>query len=86
MRNFSDLLKRFTDSLNKDEVARQRVVEAALSVARIRIDPKDVSLKEGVLTLSLGASAKNEFFLKEEKMKEALKNLYGMNVRRVIYK
>lgn len=86
MKNLRTLLERFTRSLNKDEIARQAVCEAAWSIARVRLDPSSVSLKEGVLSLSAGAAAKNELRLKEEKIKEALQGLYDIRILRVIYK
>ena len=86
MKNLHSLLERFAKSLYKDERARQAVCEAAWRVAKVRLEPDAVSLKDGILSVSTGASAKTELHLKEEKLKEALQGLSGIRVSRVIYK
>jgi hypothetical protein len=85
MRNLTDLLKRFTSSLNKDEIARQAVVDAVSASTGIKLAPQGISLKEGVLTISAGAAAKNEMRLKEARIIDTLKGLYNIRVSRVIY-
>lgn len=86
MRNLQDFLKRFTNSLNKDAIARQAVADAVLTTTGVRVAPEYISLKEGVLTVSASAAAKNEMKLKETQILEALRGLYNIRVSRVIYK
>lgn len=86
MRNISDLLKRFTNSLNKDAIARGAIAEAILTSTGIKILPENISLKDGVLSISAGAAAKNEMRLKEERIVETARGIYNIHITRVIYK
>ncbi len=86
MRNISDLLKRFTNSLNKDTIARQAVAEVVLTSTGIKIPPENISLKEGVLSITASATAKNEMKLKEERIIDAAREIYSIRIARVIYK
>lgn len=86
MRNISDLLKRFTNSLNKDAIARGVIAEAVLTSTGIKILPENISLKDGVLSISAGAAAKNEMKLKEERIIEAARNIHNIRITRIIYK
>jgi hypothetical protein len=86
MRNISDLLKRFTNSLNKDEIARQAVGEVVFSITHITVPPEQISLKDGILSIMASAAAKSEMRLKEEAILDALKGRYNIRVSRVIYK
>jgi hypothetical protein len=85
MRNLQDFLKRFTNSLNKDAIARQAVRDAVLAAARVNLRLEDISLKEGVLTLAGSAAAKNEMRLKEERILSVLRELHNIRVLRVMY-
>mgnify|MGYP001591071573 CR=1 FL=1 len=86
MRNISDLLKRFTNSLNKDSIARQAVGEVVFSITHVNLSPENISLKDGILSITAGAAAKNEMRLKEDAILDTLKGRYSIRVSRVIYK
>ena len=86
MKNLEALLKRFTNSLNKDNIAREAVGDVVFSIVRVKLSPPSISLKEGVLSIQAGAAAKNEMKLKEDEICEALENLHNIHVSRIIFK
>ena len=86
MHNLKSLLERFTNSLNKDEITRGAVREAVLVSTGVKLSLENITLKDGVLTISAGAAAKNEIRLKEEAIKQELKALHQVNISRIIYK
>lgn len=86
MRNLFDLLQRFSRSLNKDTFTKETIARVIEERTRVVLKPEDLLLKDGVLELTAGASAKNEIRLKEEAIKSELKELHKVNILRVLYK
>lgn len=86
MKNLFDLLQRFKKSLNKDASTKEAIISVIESRTRVVLAPENLSLKEGVLELTAGASAKNEIKLKEEAIKTELKELYRIALVRILYK
>ena len=86
MKNLRSLLERFTKSLNKDAVTKGAVIDVVRQRIGITLSEENISLKEGILTITAGAALKNELRLKEEAIKDELKEVYGVIATRVIYK
>lgn len=86
MKNLFDLLQRFSSSLNKDTFTKETIARVVEERTRVILKPEDLSLKEGVLEVTAGASAKNEIRLKEEAIKTELKELHKIALMRILYK
>lgn len=82
MRNLSDLLNRFSHSLKKDSLAKERVREVLLRHTGVMIKEDQIYIKDGVLELDLPPVAKSEIMLKEEAIRDELKGLVG----RILYR
>lgn len=85
MKNLLTLLERFSKSLHKDTLTREAVCEAILHSTGIKLSPDAVTLKDGVLTISASATAKNEMRLKEERIRDELKGA-KVAFSRIIYR
>jgi hypothetical protein len=85
MKNLSALLERLSRSLNKDSVLKEGVIEAVFKETNIKLDQNKISLKNGVLQISASPVVNNEIKLKEERIKNGLreKNIF---ILRVLYK
>ena len=86
MKNISSLLERLTKFLNKDELRKQKVIETIEEKTKIKLNPKNIFIKEGVLELEASPVVKNEIRLKEEEIKNILRNKHNIIVGRVLYK
>ncbi|KKR26213.1 MAG: hypothetical protein A3F53_01250 [Candidatus Zambryskibacteria bacterium RIFCSPHIGHO2_12_FULL_48_10] len=86
MRNLSSLLERFAKILNKGSAVKENIAETVFNLAKVNLDPENIYLKNGVLEISASAPAKNEIRLKEEIIKTKLREVYKINISRVLYK
>lgn len=86
MRNLFSLLERFSKSLNKDTFTKETVAKVILDKTRVNLPLENISLKDGVLELNTGATAKSEINLKEEFIKTELKEALGVSISRILYK
>jgi len=86
MINLSNLLERFSKSLNKDSWTKETILSTILEKTRVNLPQENVFLKDGVLEIRASASAKNEIMLKEESIKTELKERYQISFSRIIYK
>ena len=86
MKNLLDLLERFSKSLNKNKLTKEALSQTIEKHIGLALPLESFTVKDGVLTISAGAAAKNEIRLKEEVIKEELKGLHHVSVSRIIYK
>ncbi len=86
MENLHKLLERFKRSLDKDLVARAAVMEAVKKVTGAALKEENISIKDGVLGISAGATLKNELKIKEKAVLEELKNTHHVRIGRILYK
>jgi len=86
MRNLLDLLGRFSKSLNRDAFTKEAISNIIFEYTKVRLTPEQIMLKNGVLEITTGATAKNEILLKEEIIKQVLKESQQVSVSRVLYK
>ena len=86
MRNLSSLLERFAKILNKGSAVKENIAETVFNLAKVNLDPENIYLKNGVLEICASAPAKNEIRLKEEIIKTKLREVYKINISRVLYK
>lgn len=85
MQNLQKLLERFSRALDKDGALKSVVIETVQKKTGAQLKKENISLKEGVLEISAGASMKNELKLKESAILEELA-LRGVKIGRVLYK
>lgn len=83
MRNLLSLLERFTKALNRDTLTKEIIERVILNQAKINL--KNFSYKDGVLTITSSAVYKNEIKFKEEAIKGELKN-NNIYIQRILYK
>lgn len=86
MKNLFNLLERFSRSLNKDTLLKETIAHTIFERTNIKINPENLSFKEGVLELKGSPVVNNEIRLKEEGIKTELKELYQINILRILYK
>ena len=86
MKNLLHLLERFSNSLHKDTLIKERIAETIFTYTKVKITNDKLLLKEGVLELEASAVVKNEIKLKEESIKTELKERFRINITRVLYK
>jgi hypothetical protein len=86
MKTLIALLERFSRSLNKDTHTKETIARVVESKTRVLVPTENLSLKDGVLSITTGATAKNEIRLKEEVIKKELKELHKITFSRILYK
>ena len=79
MKILTDLLERFSQSLNKDRLIRENILRVIKE--KTGTVPENINLKEGILEVSARPALRNEIKLKEIQILNELKN-----VSRIIYK
>jgi hypothetical protein len=85
MKNLRNLLERFTNSLNKDSLFKETVVDSIRNQTSITLNPDNISLKEGVLSIEAGATQKNEMRMKESMILNELKDR-KVPVSKILYR
>lgn len=86
MHNLNSLLERFAKILNKDSLIKEAIANTIKERARVILDPSQINLKEGVLEITAGPVAKNELRLKEDSIKEELRESRKIVITRILYK
>lgn len=86
MYNLTSLLERFRKILDKDSVIKESIVNLIKERTRVSLDHHKINLKEGVLEITTSSVGKNEIRLKEEGIKDELKEVHNIIVTRVLYK
>lgn len=86
MKNLLSLLERFSKSLNKDTYTKETISRVIGERVGVPLPLENLSLKEGVLEIRAGAALKNEINLKEEGIKNELREVYKIPVVKILYK
>ena len=86
MKNLRHLLERFSHSLNKDTLTKETILKTIEELTKIKLNFKNLTLKEGVLELNGSPTINNEIRLKEEVLKSELKERHKLNIVRILYK
>jgi hypothetical protein len=79
MIEIKDLLGRFTNLLVSGEGKKEAVREAISEVIKIKIDSRDIRIKDGTIYLNVKPIYRSEIFLKEEQIFSKLKEIFGAN-------
>jgi len=86
MKNLTALLERLTKVLNKDEILKSSVIDAIKNKAHISLASDKILIREGILEIEASPAVKSEIRLKEELIRSELKEVYNVNIVRVLYK
>jgi hypothetical protein len=86
VKNLTDLLQRFASALSKKEDAKNAVIESVKRATNITLASEKISINEGVLQIEASQVAKNEISFKESYILAELKEIYGINITRILYK
>lgn len=86
MYKLTSLLERFTKLLDKDSLIKESIVNTIKERTNVSVDPQKINLKEGVLEITASSVGKNEIRLKEELIKDELKEVYKIVITRFLYK
>jgi hypothetical protein len=86
MRNIQDLLKRFTNSLNQDSVAKGAIKETIRTKIGVSIPEESISIKIGVLEISASPIVKNEIRMKVSALIIELRGNYNLPISSIRYK
>lgn len=86
MKNLFSLLEKFKNSLGKDALIKESVINTIKEKTKGNIAPEKINFKEGVLEIEAGSALKNEIKLKEELIKDELREVRGINIVRILYK
>ncbi len=86
MKNILSLLERFKKLLDKDDLIKESIVNIVKERTRVTLDPSKINLKEGVLEITASPAGKNEIRLKEEIIKDELKEVQKIVITRILYK
>ncbi len=85
MQNLARLLERFTKSLNKDALTKEAIALTIGHRIGLQLSPESFTIKDGVLSISASAVAKNEMRMKEESILAELR-AQKVPVSRILYK
>ena len=85
MRNLSDLLKRFVNSLDRDVLQKETIARVIEEKTRVRLNPEGIRLKEGVLHITTASAGKSEINLKQEAILQDLKNIHNLSIKNFLY-
>ena len=86
MKNLLNLLERFSKVLNKDTLTKEAIAKVVEEKTKVHLARENFTLKDTILEISSGSSAKNEIRLKEDLIKDELKNSHQILVSRIFYK
>ena len=79
MKILTDLLERFSKSLNKDVVLKENIIKVIKD--KTGVTPEIIQIKNGIAEISGSAVAKNEIKLKEEQILKELGSISKINYR-----
>jgi len=85
MKDLSKLLERVVGALKSDEIFKGAICAAIKECIGGSVTDKDISIKNGVLTIHASPALKNELRLKEEKVLECIYEKCGKRIVRVVY-
>ncbi len=85
MRNLTELLKRITNSLDKDSATRSAVASCIHEVLGFDIDQHNISIKEDTLIIKASPAKKNEIKLREEQILKKLEGQCRTRITRIFY-
>lgn len=77
MIEIKDLLSNIKDLLLSEEIKKGVIIEAIFDVVKIKIEAKDIKIKNGTIYLQIKPIYKNEVFLNKEKILVSLENSLG---------
>ena len=72
MNNISIYLERFKSVGLKDVMLKKTVVEILKKNFQIEVEQKDISIKDGTITIKTSPILKSEIFINREKIKSAI--------------
>ena len=85
MKNLTEFLSRIRNAVDKDSIIKNKIYEIVLDKTRVKLDPEKIFIKNDVLEVVAGNTAKAEIKLKEEEILSSL-NRDKVFIRRIFYK
>ncbi len=86
MKDLFKLLERFTKSLNKDTDTKEAIASVIKERVGVSIPIENISLKEGVLSITASGTVNNAIKLKEEAVLLEIRERYKTPVVRILYR
>jgi hypothetical protein len=79
MIEIKDLLARFEHILLGEDVKIDSILQTLRKVAGVKIERKDIKIKNNIIYLDTKPIYKNQIFLKKEQIAEELEDIFGTN-------
>ncbi len=83
MNGIGSFLEKFKRLLGNDVFLREAVAQAIFNLFKIKIEPKDVIVKDGTAVIKAHPVFKNEIFLKKNQILEELKKNGVSGIRNI---
>ena len=77
MIEIKDLLTKFNNLLFSEEIKKSAIIEVLNKVVGLKIESKDLKIKNNIIYLNIKPIYKNEIFLKQDKILSELKEIFG---------
>ena len=72
MFNISSFLEKFSKSIKSSELEKEKILEVIEKVTQIKINPKEVEIKDFVVHIKSSPAVKNKVFINKEKILKEL--------------
>lgn len=86
MKDLFNLLSRFTHTLNRDTLIKEKIIQTLEKFTFIELNPDKLEIKDGVLMLEATPVTKSAINLKEDEIKTELKEVHKISIKRILYK
>ncbi|MDQ5957727.1 MAG: hypothetical protein QG665_51 [Patescibacteria group bacterium] len=81
MNNLGGLFDKYSKLIGGFIIQKDKISEVIFSVTKIKIDPKDIKIKKGIILLNTNQSTKALIYINKQKILQILKsNLEDLNV------
>jgi len=85
VKNLNELTRKIYNSLNRDTLLKEKVIEVIKTHTNITLEPKKLFIKESLLEIEASPAVKNEISLKQETILFKLKE-NKINIKRLLYR
>lgn len=80
MPEIKDLLESFKEILLGEELRKEKISLVIENISKIKIETKDIEIKNSVVILNIKPIFKNEIFLKKERILEEFKKNFSKRI------
>lgn len=77
MIEIKDLLTKFNNLLFSEEIKKSAIIEVLNKVVGLKIESKDLKIKNNIIYLNIKPIYRNEIFLKQDQIFLKLKEFFG---------